>query len=271
MLNEELEGIIQNITCNYMRDTIFNDKFFEQLPERQRDYLEKKALQNEVFGPLRPISKDEYQRIYMSTGIDVDGRKEEIIAEIPHLERAIKKFISFAKSIPGFNRLCIEDQIALIKTTKFEAWMIFCHKLFNVEKGLFIYQSGRIVGIDDMKKMNNEEFIDAMFYLVGKLQKLQTYDEEMCVLAALCVMSTDMCKLQNPEKVQESQNMLLTCLLYLMKKNHPEQPLRFAQVCSCLLNLRTVKELHVKEEEGFLMEWSSRVELPRLMYEIWST
>ena len=80
-----------------------------------------------------------------------------------------------------------------------------------------------------------------------------------------------MCKLQNPEKVQESQNMLLSCLLYLMKKNNPEQPLRFAQVCSCLLNLRTVKELHVKEEEGFLMEWSSRVELPRLMYEIWST
>lgn len=69
-----------------------------------------------MFGPLRPISKDEYQRIYLSTGIDVDGRKEEIIAEIPHLERAIKKFISFAKSIPGFNKLCIEDQIALIKS-----------------------------------------------------------------------------------------------------------------------------------------------------------
>lgn len=39
MLNEELEGIVQNITCNYMRDTIFNDKFFEQLPQRQKDYL----------------------------------------------------------------------------------------------------------------------------------------------------------------------------------------------------------------------------------------
>ena len=68
-----------------------------------------------MFGPLKPIPKEEYMKIYQSTGIDIDGRREMIKHMIPCIEKAIKRFICFAKSLPGFKDLPINDQISLIK------------------------------------------------------------------------------------------------------------------------------------------------------------
>ena len=87
-----------------------------------------------MFGPLNLISKDEYSHVYHLTGIDVDGRKERIQEEIPHVEMAIKRFISFAKTIPGFNQLCVDDQISLIKGWQIEAreFLTDVHYLINM-------------------------------------------------------------------------------------------------------------------------------------------
>lgn len=92
-----------------------------------------------MFGSMKPIPREEYMRIYQSTGlyprnrceiiaqkyfgleillllgIDVDGRRELITHMIPCLEKSIKRFIAFAKALPGFKEIPIEDQIALIK------------------------------------------------------------------------------------------------------------------------------------------------------------
>ena len=81
-------------------------------------FQEKQAKLDEVFGPMKPIPMDEYRHLYQMTGIDLDGRREFIVQEMPHIEQAIKRFISFAKTIPGFNELCVDDQIALIKCKK---------------------------------------------------------------------------------------------------------------------------------------------------------
>ena len=102
---------------------------------------ERRELQKKMFGSLRPIPREEYMKIYQSTGnghdtahlgenfrfkniksfvssaagIDVDGRREMIKHMIPCLEKSIKRFIAFAKALPGFKDIPIEDQIALIK------------------------------------------------------------------------------------------------------------------------------------------------------------
>ena len=68
-----------------------------------------------MFGTMKPIPREEYQQIYQSTGIDIDGRREMISQMIPCIEKAIKRFIAFAKALPGFKELPIEDQISLIK------------------------------------------------------------------------------------------------------------------------------------------------------------
>ena len=68
-----------------------------------------------MFGLMKPISREDYFRIYKETGIDIDGRREMVTNMVPAIEKSIKKLIVFAKVLPGFKELPINDQIALIK------------------------------------------------------------------------------------------------------------------------------------------------------------
>ena len=77
---------------------------------------EQNALKQQMFGPMKPLSGDEYNTIFNVTGIDIDGRRELIQnCFIPHIEACVKRFVVFVKAIPGFTRLPLADQIALVK------------------------------------------------------------------------------------------------------------------------------------------------------------
>ena len=93
------------------------------------------ALKNEIFGPLKTMSRDEYSTFYEATGIDVDGRRELVTKFMPELEQSIRHYISFAKAIPGFNSLCMEDQIALIKGR----WICLCVMRFYFTLSWWVY------------------------------------------------------------------------------------------------------------------------------------
>ena len=114
MMSHDIHGHISahglTLPCLFIRYCIFQ---------------EKQAKLDEVFGPMKPIPMDEYRHLYQMTGIDLDGRREFIVQEMPHIEQAIKHFISFAKTIPGFNELCIDDQIALIKCRNHMFYYLF--------------------------------------------------------------------------------------------------------------------------------------------------
>ncbi|ESN97112.1 hypothetical protein HELRODRAFT_178562 [Helobdella robusta] len=102
------------------------------LSGRQRNFLRnpaaptKRSLQQKVFGHLKPISHQEYSRIYHSTGIDVDGRRAMLEHMVICIERAIKRFIAFAKAVPGFKEFHLDDQIKLIKGTTAYPLNVWC-------------------------------------------------------------------------------------------------------------------------------------------------
>ena len=77
---------------------------------------EEKRLKNQTFGPLTPITRDQYREIYANTGIDIDGRSDLARkAYLPRFKPIIHGMVAFAKSLPGFKDLPIEDQTALLK------------------------------------------------------------------------------------------------------------------------------------------------------------
>jgi len=52
---------------------------------------------------------------YRQTGIDIDNRQQLVIDCLKYLETTINNMVKFAKEIPGFSELDIEDQILLLK------------------------------------------------------------------------------------------------------------------------------------------------------------
>ena len=51
------------------------------------------------------------------TGIDIDGRRSLLARYVPSCEMILKYFIEYCKEIPGFRKMCYEDQKSLMKGT----------------------------------------------------------------------------------------------------------------------------------------------------------
>lgn len=65
---------------------------------------------------MTPLPFSEYQEIYQSTGLDVDGRRDFIQTQLhPMVENSLLRLVAFAKALPKFKNLPISDQTALIK------------------------------------------------------------------------------------------------------------------------------------------------------------
>jgi len=73
-------------------------------------------MKKELFGfKSSTVSFDEFMSIYRATGLDIDDRLAKLTKTAGHIQRGIVKYITFTKSIPGFNELCTDDKLALIK------------------------------------------------------------------------------------------------------------------------------------------------------------
>ncbi len=65
---------------------------------------------------MKPLNQDESLKLYQMTGMDIDGRREMVLSHLRRLEDRIRLFVSFAKNLPGFPDLPMDDQISLMKS-----------------------------------------------------------------------------------------------------------------------------------------------------------
>lgn len=79
----------------------------------------------------------------------------------------------------------------------------------------------------------------------------------------------DRCVLANPDRVEKTQDLLLQCLGYLFRKNHAEDRLRLAKVVDLLVQLRGARYYQSQAEEKLAMQWSDKIKIPALLYEMW--
>ena len=75
-----------------------------------------KKLSEYMFGSMKPVTTAEHKNIYQLTGIDIDGRLENIVQSMPRIEKGIRCGIEFIKALPGFKSLPMEDKISVIKS-----------------------------------------------------------------------------------------------------------------------------------------------------------
>ena len=98
---------------------------------------EEKKLRESLFGPLKPLTWDEYQKIYDETGLDIDGRKKvfmECLTNVNYSETINEHYVNFFKDIPGFKDLPFDDQVSLIRGKSIHSLLTQtkCHAAWNV-------------------------------------------------------------------------------------------------------------------------------------------
>ncbi|CAB1336181.1 unnamed protein product [Coregonus sp. 'balchen'] len=144
----------------------------------------------------------------------------------------VREVIEFAKSIPGFTELDMNDQVTLLKYGVIEVMLIMLAPLMNKDGTLFGY--GQIFMTREFLKSLRKPFCEMMepkFEFAVKFNVLELDDSDMALFLA---------------PIEDLQEAVLQALELQLKTIHPDCPQLFAKLLQKMTDLRPLVADHVR-------------------------
>ncbi|XP_020366499.1 peroxisome proliferator-activated receptor gamma [Rhincodon typus] len=160
---------------------------------------------------------------------------------------AVREITEFAKSIPGFINLDLNDQVTLLKYGVHEVIFSMLASLMNKD-GLLI-ASGQGFMTREFLKSLRKPFCDIMepkFEFAMKFNGLGLNDCDIAIFIAVVILSGDRPGLLNVKPIEELQDSILQALALQLKINHPDSPQLFAKLLQKMTDLRQIVTEHVQ-------------------------
>ncbi|XP_066529180.1 peroxisome proliferator-activated receptor gamma [Hoplias malabaricus] len=159
---------------------------------------------------------------------------------------AVSEVTEFAKSIPGFVSLDLNDQVTLLKYGVIEVLIIMMAPLMNKDGTLISY--GQIFMTREFLKSLRKPFGELMepkFEFSVKFNMLELDDSDMALFLAVIILSGDRPGLLNVKPIEELQENVLHSMELHLKMNHPDSLHLFAKVLQKMTDLRQLVSHHV--------------------------
>ncbi|CAC5385736.1 unnamed protein product [Mytilus coruscus] len=227
----------------------------ETIYKLAQDYLRQHKAKTDIFGDLNKLPEDEFKNFYNTTGIDIDNRIELMSEIATTLENGVSKYINFVKNIPGFICLCLEDQAALIKVSRFEFWFIGYQRFVCPNLEVTTGGMKQCHHKTELAKVVGSEFVEELFEHSRKLQSLKLTCDDIAVLRSFLVVSPDRCTLKDRDAVEKIQWKLLMCMKYLFEVNHKPEERYLSKVLDRVASLRVLSEMNEKRAQSIKLEW----------------
>ncbi|KAK6307750.1 hypothetical protein J4Q44_G00210210 [Coregonus suidteri] len=152
---------------------------------------------------------------------------------------AVQEVTEFAKSIPGFTELDMNDQVILLKYGVIEVMTTMLAPLMNKDGTLFAY--GQIFMTREFLKSLRMPFCEMMepkFEFAVKFNVLELDDSDMALFFAVIILSGDRPGLVNVKPIEDLQDTVLQALELQLKTIHPDCPQLFAKLLQKMTDLR---------------------------------
>lgn len=160
---------------------------------------------------------------------------------------AVREVTEFAKSIPGFIDLDLNDQVTLLKYGVIEVLIIMMAPLMNKDGTLISY--GHIFMTREFLKSLRKPFcqmLEPKFEFSVKFNTLELDDNDMALFLAVIILSGDRPGLLNVKPIEQLQETVLHSLELQLKLNHPESLQLFAKLLQKMTDLRQMVTDHVQ-------------------------
>lgn len=160
---------------------------------------------------------------------------------------AVREVTEFAKSIPGFVDLDLNDQVTLLKYGVIEILIIMMAPLMNKDGTLISY--GQIFMTREFLKSLRKPFCQMMepkFEFSVKFNTLELDDSDMALFLAVIILSGDRPGLLNVKPIEQLQETVLHSLELQLKLNHPDSLQLFAKLLQKMTDLRQIVTDHVR-------------------------
>ncbi|XP_054639903.1 peroxisome proliferator-activated receptor gamma isoform X2 [Dunckerocampus dactyliophorus] len=159
---------------------------------------------------------------------------------------AVREVTEFAKSIPGFIDLDLNDQVTLLKYGVIEVLIIMMAPLMNKDGTLISY--GQIFMTREFLKSLRKPFcqlLEPKFEFSVKFNMLELDDSDMALFLAVIILSGDRPGLLNVKPIEQLQETVLHSLELQLKVNHPDSLQLFAKLLQKMTDLRQIVTDHV--------------------------
>ncbi|KAM9515116.1 LOW QUALITY PROTEIN: nuclear receptor subfamily 1 group I member 3 [Guaruba guarouba] len=180
-----------------------------------------------------------------------EGADEEVLPDVfsmlPHMADLstfmIQQVINFAKEIPAFRSLPIDDQISLLKGSTLEICQIQFNTVFNAETNAwecgqhcYTIQDGALAGFQQI-------YLEPLLKFHISLKKLQLHEAEYVLLQAMLLFSPDHTSITQHDSIDQFQEKVALTLHSYIHHQHPMPEGRFlyAKLLLLLTELQTLK------------------------------
>lgn len=221
-----------------------------------KEFSLKQEIFQDVFGPSKSLSTEEYQQVFAETGIDADDRLQQFDMYGRSMESSIMQYSNFVKMVPGFSNMTASDVSFLMKAAHLEFWLFGSHMLFNKELGVAMCWDGSQNGTrEHMTRFFSEEWIDLNFEFADRLSKLKLTFEEIALIRAIALTSADRCAVAQKGNVQNLQERFLECLRYHLSKTSTNTSKRLYKIFDSLVAVRSLNSMNIRINKKFLSDW----------------
>ncbi|XP_022251213.1 retinoic acid receptor RXR-alpha-B-like isoform X2 [Limulus polyphemus] len=172
---------------------------------------------------------------------ELDMNKEPVANICKAADRQLHQLVEWAKHIPHFTELPLEDQMVLLKAGWNELLIAaFSFRSINVKDGI-VLATGLVVQRNSAHSAGMGAIFDRVLNeLVAKMREMKMEKTELGCLRAIVLFNPEAKGLKSVQYVETLREKVYAALEDYCKQNYPDQPGRFAKLLLRLPALRSI-------------------------------
>ncbi|KAG7283849.1 hypothetical protein CRUP_034036 [Coryphaenoides rupestris] len=181
----------------------------------------------------------------------------------------VRELTEFAKSIPGFVDLFLNDQVTLLKYGVHEAIFAMLPSLMNKD-GLLVASGKGFVTREFLRSLRKpfSEIMEPKFEFAIKFNALELDDSDLALFVAAIILCGDRPGLMNVKQVEQSQDRILQALDLHLQTNHSDSLYLFPKLLQKMADLRQLVTENVQLVQK-IKKTESETSLHPLLQEIY--
>lgn len=181
----------------------------------------------------------------------------------------VRELTEFAKCIPGFVDLYLNDQVTLLKYGVHEAIFAMLPSLMNKD-GLLVANGKGFVTREFLRSLRKpfSEIMEPKFEFAVKFNALELDDSDLALFVAAIILCGDRPGLMNVKQVEQSQDSILQALDLHLQANHSDSVYLFPKLLQKMADLRQLvtENVHLVQK---IKKTESETSLHPLLQEIY--
>ncbi|XP_075411635.1 peroxisome proliferator-activated receptor delta isoform X2 [Tenrec ecaudatus] len=159
----------------------------------------------------------------------------------------VRELTEFAKSIPSFGSLFLNDQVTLLKYGVHEAIFAMLASIINKD-GLLVANGSGFVTREFLRSLRKpfSDIIEPKFEFAVKFNALELDDSDLALFIAAIILCGDRPGLMNVSQVEAIQDTILQALEFHLQANHPDAQYLFPKLLQKMADLRQLVTEHAQ-------------------------